>query len=98
MNDQLESLKEYCKEGERVCPTPQAWNELWEMLPNRSRVGSGWEPPLPLILGAWWHTSNLDKMLRLRQHLAWAAEHGSLPEIDVFLRSLEESSWHHLTD
>lgn len=36
----------------RVCPIPTRWNELWELLPGRHRVGSGWVPPLPLILGA----------------------------------------------
>ena len=42
----------YCRENSRVCPMPQRWNALWELLPNRKRVGGGWEPPLPLILAA----------------------------------------------
>ena len=61
-------------------------------------VGSGWQPPLPLILGAWRDSSNLEKWMRLREHVTWAAEHESLDEVDSFLRSLSEDAWHHLTD
>jgi hypothetical protein len=38
----------------RVCPQPQKWSELYELLPNKRRKGNGWEPSLPLILAAWW--------------------------------------------
>jgi hypothetical protein len=49
----LHDLLNYVRDNRRVCPVPQRWNELWEMLPDRKRVGNGWEPPLPLILAAW---------------------------------------------
>lgn len=81
-----------------MCPQPNRWDELWKLLPQRRWAGPGWEPPLPLILGARWHTSNLEKMVRLRLHLEWAEAHGVLHEIDAFLRSLPESDWHHLSD
>lgn len=92
----IESLIAYCRENRRVCPMPQVWNELWETLPERHRVGDSWEPPLPLILGAWHFASNLEKRLRLEEHIQWAEQHGSLVEVDQFLRSLPESDWHHL--
>ena len=98
MTDPLESLITYCTEADRVCPRSDRWNELWEMLPDRHRKGAGWEPSLPLILSAWWYSSNLDKHLRLREHVEWAASHGCLPEIDAFLRRLPENEWHHLGD
>lgn len=98
MGDTLATLIEYCRECERVCPLPLPWKDLWERLPDRRREGGGWDPPLPLILGAWHHTSNLDKMIRLDKHLRWAAEHECLSEVAVFLRGLAESDWHHLTD
>ncbi len=50
------------------------------------------------ILAAWDHTSNLEKMLRLADHIDWAEKHGSLPEVAAFLRKLDESQWHHLGD
>lgn len=94
----LSALIDYCTADRRVCPVPHRWNELWESLPDRRRVGSGWEPPLPLILSAWWHTSNVEKALRLREHLNWAEAHGRLQEVDLFLRALPEDQWHHLDD
>lgn len=79
----------------RVCPQPQRWNELWELLPERKRVGAGWEPSLPLILGAWWHTSDSEKRGRFLSHLRWAAKHGALSEVSSFVRSLGPDQWHH---
>lgn len=75
---------------------PQKWNDLYNMLPNRRQVGAGWEPPQPLILGAWHYTSDFEKMQRLEQHIEWANKHGKLPEVSSYLRSLTESDWHHL--
>jgi hypothetical protein len=66
------------------------------MLPDRQREGMGWNPPLPLILGAWWHTSALEKQLRLREHIAYAEEKGVLPQVERFLRGLGEDEWAHL--
>jgi hypothetical protein len=48
MSDAVEGLIAYCREGDRVCPLPPLWSRLWEMLPNRKRVGAGWQPPPPL--------------------------------------------------
>jgi hypothetical protein len=79
----------------RICPLPQQWIKLHRMLPARRRIGAGWEPPLPLILGAWYDTSALEKMLRLRQHLEWADRHGALPAVVAYLESLGEEDWLH---
>jgi len=95
MEISLEELVRYGEEGGRVCPAPNRWNELWELLPNRRRVGGGWEPHLPLILGAWWHTSDLEKRERFLEQLRWADEYGALEEVAQFLRSLPEDEWHH---
>ncbi len=90
----LEQLLVYCREKGRVCPMPSHWNELWEMLPNKSRRGGGWEPPLPLILAAW-ETSPESKQERLECHLLWASDKGVLEKVTQFLVSLPESDWHH---
>jgi hypothetical protein len=60
---QLDDLLEYVKRDGLICPEPGRRQQLWEMLPDKSRVGSGWNPPLPLILAAWDHTSGLEKKL-----------------------------------
>lgn len=71
------------------------WNGLWEMLPNKSRKGNGWEPSLPLILATWWDTPIISKKIRLREHLEWAAKHNCLEEVFDFLKRLSESDWYH---
>ena len=95
MTDLEEVLAEVQK-NKRVCPQPQKWQRLFDMLPDKQRKGAGWEPSLPLILAAWWDTSAMSKMLRLREHIEWAASHGRLEEVSVFLRELPEDQWHHI--
>ncbi|HVA01195.1 MAG TPA: hypothetical protein VMV34_06000 [Terriglobia bacterium] len=94
----LNDLLGYVRSNDRVCPQPQKWNELWEMLPERKRVGQGWEPSVPLILAAWWDTPAMLKMLRLQEHIRYADAYGVLTKVDAFLRSLTEQEWAHLED
>ena len=94
----LESTIAFAQENQRVCPVPTRWNELWHLLPERRRVGVGWEPALPLILAAWHGSPLIAKIVRLREHLEYANAHGALPEVDRFLRSLPESEWAHVSD
>jgi hypothetical protein len=75
---------------------PLLWKALYELLPNRQRVGGGWKPALPLILAAWHDTPAISKMLRLDEHIRWAAEHNALESVGVFVRNLEENDWLHL--
>jgi hypothetical protein len=91
-----DEVLKFAQENGRVCPRPNRWQELYELLPEKRQVGAGWEPALPLILAAWWDTPALQKMLRLREHIEWADSHGCLEQVDAFLRSLPESEWHHL--
>jgi len=92
----LEEVLAEAQKNKRICPKPQKWQQLYEMLPNKQRKGAGWEPPLPLILAAWWDTLALQKILRLREHIEWAAAHGCLAEIHAFLSELPEDQWHHI--
>lgn len=94
----LKALLDFVQSGGRVCPTPQCWQRLYDQLPAKRRAGAGWEPALPLILSAWHDTPALPKMLRLREHLEWAAVHGALPAVDAYLRGLREDQWHHIGD
>jgi hypothetical protein len=92
MSDTVESLIAYCRENGRVCPLPSLWNRLWEMLPDRTRVGVGWQPP-PLILAAWHDTSAMLKMLRLAEHIQWTARHSALESVRNFLHGMREEDW-----
>ena len=57
---------------------------------------AGWQPPLPLILAAWHDTPMMLKMLRLAEHIEWAAQHGALVLVASFLRGLREEDWFHV--
>jgi len=92
----LEEVLAEVQKNNRVCPQPQKWQQLFDMLPDKQRKGSGWEPPLPLILAAWWDTPALSKILRLREHIEWAASHGGIEEVNSSLRGLPENQWHHI--
>ena len=97
MSDTMESLVAYCRENRRVCPQPDFWNQLYEMLPNTiQKASGGWNPPLPLILAAWHETSAMSKMMRLSKHIEWASQHDALVVVSGFLRGLREEDWHHL--
>lgn len=95
MSEAVESLIAYCRDRNRVCPMPQLWDQLWQMLPNRTRVGAGWLPPAPLILAAWYAPSML-KMLRLAEHIEWAAKHNELDPVSNFLHNLRKEDWFHV--
>jgi hypothetical protein len=50
---------------------------------------------LPLILGAWNYADEQSKAQRLKDHILWANEKGSLPQVDKYLRDLSEDDWLH---
>lgn len=87
----LEDLFDYCRIGGRICPAPQQWNRLYQLLPGRFTPGG---PRPPLILSAWWQASDAAKARRFEEHLRYAAEHGVLAQVDAFVRSLPDGDWH----
>ncbi|MBV6499026.1 MAG: hypothetical protein CJBNEKGG_01475 [Prosthecobacter sp.] len=92
----LESLWSYCTAENRLVPQQTPWSELYSNLQHtRQKPSGGWEPPLPLILAAWHHSVPIEKQLRFKEHLEWAAKQGQLDEIGSFLRSLTETQWCH---
>lgn len=94
--DPFTTLWQYCTEGARLVPMPQQWSELYGMLKGTQQNPSGgWEPPLPLILAAWSHTTPIEKQLRLQEHIRWAERQGQLEEITRYLHSLREEQWCH---
>lgn len=97
-NPRLLDLLDYCQKNNRVCPMPNQWNALYELLPKKQRTDGGWEPSLPLILAAWYDTPHLSKMLRLREHIEWAANHEKIDIISEYLYGLPEDEWLHTGD
>jgi len=92
----MDELLKFVRANNRVCPLPQKWNELYEMLPDKKRVGSGYKPSAPLILAAWYETSAVMKILRLEEHIKYANKKGIIEKVDNYLRGLKESDWKHL--
>ena len=91
--DMLDDLLAYCSAEGRVCPQPREWDQLWKLLPDKSRAASGWNPSLPLILSVWWSSGDDEKRHRLIEHIVWAAGHGALRAVDAFLRNLPGDDW-----
>ncbi len=91
-------LLELARINGRVCPQPSHWNRLYQLLPNRRQVGSSWEPPLPLILAAWWDAPDTSKAARLQEHISWAVAHGAGDKVHAYLSGLAEIEWHHAGD
>jgi hypothetical protein len=85
MSETVDSLTVY-RDNKRVCPLPKAWQQLWEMLPEKRRAVDAWEPAIPLIGAAWHDAPAMLKMVRLTEHLQWAAKHNALSEVAAFLR------------
>ena len=92
----LEEVLAEVQKNNRVYPQPQRWQQLYDMLPEKQQKGAGWKPSLPLILAAWSDTPAMSKMLRLREHIEWAASHSCIEEVSLFLRELPEDQWHHI--
>jgi len=82
------------RRNNRVCPNPARWQQLYEMLPNRTAN----RPTPPLVGVSWQATPSLSKRMCLREHLAWAEAHQSLPQVLDFLKQLPEEEWHHMGD
>lgn len=82
------------RRNNRVCPKPPRWQQLYEMLPDRTQS----RPTPPLVGASWQATPSLSKRMCLREHLAWAEAHESLPQVLEFLKQLPEEEWHHMGD
>jgi hypothetical protein len=85
-----------CDAAGRVCPKPQRWYELSQLLQEHHQIAGGEAPPVPLILAGWVFTSNLDKEYRLQQQLKWAEQRGCLDVVAAFLDRLQPRDWHTL--
>lgn len=95
VGNELDDLLVFVQSDRRVCPLPPLWNEMWKVLSARNGVGQGVQPSAPLILGAWWYTSDADKRERFLYHIRWAADHGALPYVSAFIVSLSSDQWHY---
>jgi hypothetical protein len=92
----LDKLMLETKRGNRVCPKPAQWQQLYEILAARAPAGGGAPIPLPLLGQAWSQTTSLAKRLAFKDHIEWASSHGQTDEVYAFLKGLSEEMWHHM--
>ncbi len=77
--------------NDRICPKPQQWNHVWEIIKSKTEE----KISMPLILAAWWGTSDSEKMERFEYHLDVAKKLNVLTEVKLYLHSMNENDWHH---
>jgi len=82
------------RRNNRVCPRPNQWQTLYDMLPNRTK-----SKPTPPLIGAKWNsTPSITKRTCLREHFEWAEQHGVLAQVMNFMKALPETDWFHMND
>lgn len=84
------------RKNNRVCPLPARWQQLYDMLPGKTRSSAGWQPPPPLLGAAWNDTPSIPKRMCFREHLEWAETHGCLQQVFSLMKSLPEHEWYHM--
>jgi hypothetical protein len=62
----------------RVCPQPKVWNDIQNQLLKHARRNhcTPREPPIPLILGRWVYSSDVEKKRRWEETIDWAGKNG----------------------
>lgn len=77
----------------RVCPNPMVWHKLWEMIQKESKD----KIETPLILAAWYHTTNEDKTERFLYHIEKAKDLNLMGRVKNLL-NIQEDEWHHINE
>ena len=82
------------RRNNRVCPRPNHWQALYDLLPDKKK-----NKPTPPLIGPSWNSSpSITKRTCLREHFEWAEQHGVLEEVLAFVRALPETDWFHMND
>jgi hypothetical protein len=79
----------------RVCPNPQAWDNLFEFINSRINLPDDQKIPPPLILAAWNFTTDQEKFERFQEQLNIVADKVYIRQIKVILDNYSEDDWHH---
>ena len=92
--DTVDNAVERLEKSGRVCPLPRYWHTLYKMLPGKVKMkGRAHEPRLPLVLSAWWYSTEEEKFERFKEHLICAEAHGASQEVLDFLADLPDERW-----
>lgn len=92
LRSNLEFLLEKLVQDGMVCPKPQAWDKLWNII--KASVGD--EPlALPLILAAGGETTDHQKLDRFLEQLAVGERNGAGSRLFEEISGLSPSRWHY---
>jgi hypothetical protein len=84
------------RRNNRVCPQPDVWQRLHDMLGATTTAIHGGPVQPPLTGAAWDRTPPLAKRMCFRDQLEWADAHGCLRPVMTFLQGLPEEHWYHM--
>ena len=83
---QFWALLDYCAMDGRICPAPDAWHRMWQLLDARATDRKPSPPPAP---------DEPENSLKwaLVDHLLWADQLGMFGEVEQYLRELTPDQW-----
>ena len=88
MTHQLESFIEKIKSKGFICPDAKHWNDFYSIFNIKLEL------PKPLILAAWWHTSDIEKFERFLHQLKILEQNKLLDDALEFLNNLSNPDWY----
>ena len=94
----LDAAMVEARRNNRVCPRPEHWIAIYEMLPGRTLVNGKQFPTPPITGPAWKATPSLPKRLFFREHLEWAERHKVIDAVYAQMKQLPEDAWLHMGD
>ena len=80
------------RKGNRVCPLPTRWVEMYRIL--QEQPGRGALPAEPVVGSAWASTPPLAKRMVLYEQLEWADGNHCLTAVHEYLKTLRDSDWY----
>src|SRR5690606_4410899 len=92
----LDAAMLVARRNNRVCPRPERWVELAELLPPRKTLRGMQQPPAAITGAAWKVTPPLTKRLCFREQIEWAERQGVLEIVMAFMQALPEEDWLHM--
>lgn len=92
----LDEVLQEARRGNRVCPQPESWHALFEILQRHAAVKQLKLPASPLTGKSWKATPSLAKRMCLREQVEWAAAHGCLTPLYDGLKSIPDTDWHYM--
>lgn len=87
----------YCRDG-RICPLPDPWIALVDLLKRSARSRGEPPPPPPLVLAGWAYSSDADKRRVFETHLRLAVRLGVAFQARTLLDALPANRWNEQPD